>query len=63
MRLHEMLEFIEVSHGSYQHFNFLPHISLSTQYSILVSLIELLIYSISLNIFADSGTWSDMTSK
>ena len=34
------LEFYEISHGSYQPFNFLPYLSLSTQYAILISLIR-----------------------
>ena len=33
----ETLEFLEISHGSYQHFNFLPYLSLPTQYFILMS--------------------------
>ena len=32
----EMLQFFEISHGSYQNFNFSPYISLSIQYSIVV---------------------------
>ena len=35
--LHKTLEFFEISHGSYKPFNFLPYLSLSTQYSILIS--------------------------
>ena len=33
----ETLIFFEISYGSYQPFNFLPYLSLSTQYSILIS--------------------------
>ena len=36
--LFETLGFFEISHGSYQLFNFLPYLSLCTQYSILISL-------------------------
>ena len=32
--LKETLDFFEISHGSYQPFNFLPYLSLSSQYSI-----------------------------
>ena len=35
----ETLEFFEISHGSDQPFNFLPYLSLSTQYYILIPLI------------------------
>ena len=36
----QTLEFFEISHGSYQPLNFSPYLSLSTQYSILISLIQ-----------------------
>ena len=34
----ETLEFLEIIHGSYQPLNFLPHLTLSTQYSIFILL-------------------------
>ena len=35
----ETLEFFEISHGSYQPLNFLPYLTLSTQYSIFITCI------------------------
>ena len=37
----ETLEFFDIIHGSYQPLNFLPYLPLSTQYSILISLVTL----------------------
>ena len=34
----QTLKFLEINHGSYQPLNFLPHLTLSTQYSIFILL-------------------------
>ena len=37
----KMFKFFEINYGSYQPFNFLPYLSLSMQYSILISLMSI----------------------